>query len=233
MLKTILPSSKNDYLQLKQEMEKLANENKNLNNKLENLENMNTKIFALINEKFEGINTENRDNIQKLNEEIFSIVNLMNKSMFLEIVNKHKDSLEQVFDTYSEGNNNEKIDSDIIINDSLNIIENFIVSEFTEEINFEPNKTKNLWTWDVLIEDDNYEMILNKNNSQLYFKILKNNENHYEKFIMINIDGTISEKFLEFSDYEDSEEPEWDIRIFDSTDEYIEYYREYSIYEVE
>ena len=39
---------------------------------------------------------------KKINEEIFSIVNLMNKSMFLEIVNKHKDSLDKVFETYEE-----------------------------------------------------------------------------------------------------------------------------------
>ena len=29
-------------------------------------------------------------------------MNLMNKSMFLEIVNKHKDSLEKVFETYKD-----------------------------------------------------------------------------------------------------------------------------------
>ena len=124
MLKSILPSSKNDYLQLKQEMENLAKENQNLKNKLENIEKNNLEnfeglcdvlennkkqnssqlkdIFSLINEKFEGINNENRENIQKINEEIFSIVNLMNKSMFLEIVNKHKDSLDKVFETYEE-----------------------------------------------------------------------------------------------------------------------------------
>ena len=108
----------------RQEMENLAKENQNLKNKLENIEKNNLKnfenlriilennkrnnnnqlkdIFSLINEKFEGINNENRENIQKINEEIFSIVNLMNKSMFLEIVNKHKDSLDKVFETYEE-----------------------------------------------------------------------------------------------------------------------------------
>ncbi len=124
MLKSILPSSKNDYLQLQQEINKLTKENQKLKSKLENIEKCNLEnfksicnileknvehsnnqlkyFFSLINEKFEGINNENRENIQKINEEIFSIVNLMNKSMFLEIVNKHKDSLDKVFKTYEE-----------------------------------------------------------------------------------------------------------------------------------
>lgn len=128
MLKSILPSSKNDYLMLKEEIKKLSTENNLLKNKLELIEKNNVKnieglyqglygiietnrqqnsnqlkdMFSLINEKFEGINNENRENIQKINEEIFSIVNLMNKSMFLEIVNKHKDSLDKVLNTYEK-----------------------------------------------------------------------------------------------------------------------------------
>ena len=124
MLKSILPSSKNDYLKLKEEVQVLRKQNELLVYKLENIEKSNLNnldsihnvlennkkynsnqlkdIFNLINEKIEGINDENRENIQKINEEIFSIVNLMNKSMFLEIVNKHKDSLDKVFKTYEE-----------------------------------------------------------------------------------------------------------------------------------
>ena len=45
MLKSILPSSKNDYLQLKQEMENLAKENQNLKNKLENIEKNNLENY--------------------------------------------------------------------------------------------------------------------------------------------------------------------------------------------
>ncbi len=47
MLKSILPSSKNDYLQLKQEIENLTEDNQNLKNKLENIEKNNVKrVYA-------------------------------------------------------------------------------------------------------------------------------------------------------------------------------------------
>lgn len=115
MLNNLLPSTKNDNLKLQEEIKKISEENRILKEKIQDIENnilsylkisndsmntlikeSNTNVLEVLNLKIENQDIENSNKFQKLNEEIFSIVNLMNKSMFLEIVNNHKESLDKV-----------------------------------------------------------------------------------------------------------------------------------------
>ncbi len=64
--------------------------------------NTNKKLLNMSNLVCDKIDNLNKEDIKKINEEIFAIINLMNKSMFLEITNRHKDVLDNLFDSLNE-----------------------------------------------------------------------------------------------------------------------------------
>ena len=64
--------------------------------------NTNRKLLNMSNLVCDKIDNLNKEDIKKINEEIFAIINLMNKSMFLEITNRHKDVLDNLFDSLNE-----------------------------------------------------------------------------------------------------------------------------------
>ncbi len=64
--------------------------------------NTNRKLLNMSNLVCDKIDNLNKEDIKKINEEIFAIINLMNQSMFIEFNNRHKDDLDNLFDSLNE-----------------------------------------------------------------------------------------------------------------------------------
>lgn len=110
MLSKIFPISKKQVENIETKLELILQKNTFLETKIERLERIEFELREnkkLLLSKLEELKkelyiinknniSENNIKIEKINHEIFEIVNILNKTLFLEIVEKHKGSLDKL-----------------------------------------------------------------------------------------------------------------------------------------